>query len=99
MSEQNGKKLRGDILHEQLVRLGEIEEPKPPVNKKKIALVWLIVIAIIAALLFTLNWRLNLIEGYLLQELNAEDYMFDGAYGPYYRAAQFGLLLFHRSFR
>ena len=87
-------KLRGDMLHEQLVRLGEIEEPKPPVNRKRIAIIWLIVFVILAGLLIAAQWRIGLIDGYVLQEIDPATQMPDGGFGPYDRLARILLIAF-----
>ena len=94
MSENNTvKKSRGDLLHEQMVRLGELPPEKEPVNRKRIALTWLIIMVILAGLVAASYWRTNLIEGYEAQDLVAADYLADGAYGPYYRIGRLGLII------
>ncbi len=85
-------RLRGDMLHEQLVRLGEIQEPKPPVNRKKILLIWLIIAVVLTGLVLLVQWRLGLIEGFELQEIDPATQLPDGGYGAYYRAGR--LLVF-----
>ena len=94
MSENNTvKKSRGDLLHEQMVRLGELPPEKEPVNRKRIALTWLIIMVILAGLVAASYWRTDLIEGYEAQDLVAADYLADGAYGPYYRIGRLGLII------
>ena len=44
------KYTRADALHDQMVRLGEIQEVKEPINKKRFAITALIILLIIVAL-------------------------------------------------
>ena len=65
------KKTRGDILHEQLVRLGEIKPEKEPLNKTSFLIISLIVLALLITGAVVANYRLNLIEDYeaLVEEM------------------------------
>ena len=44
-----GKRSRGDILHEQMILRGELQEARPQLNRKKFLIVSLIILALIAA--------------------------------------------------
>ena len=70
------KYTRADALHDQMVRLGEIQQEKEPLNKKRFAIIALIVLALIAILIVVANWRINLIEDIRLtmnQQQNAAE--------------------------
>ena len=60
------KKSRGDILHEQMVRLGEIQPEKPPLNKMRFLIISLVVLAMLAALFIVCDYRFGVIEEYEL---------------------------------
>lgn len=57
------KKTRGDILHERMVLLGEIK-PEKEFNKKRFALISLIILALLVAAVVVLQYRLNIIDYY-----------------------------------
>ena len=57
------KKTRGDILHERMVLLGEIK-PVKEFNKKRFALISLIILTLIVAAVLVLQFRLNIIDYY-----------------------------------
>ena len=82
------KYTRADALHDQMVRLGEIQEVKEPINKKRFAITALIILLIIVALVFVANWRIGVLEDIQLRLSNGEvinELPFDSEYAPIYR--------------
>ena len=82
------KYTRADALHDQMVRLGEIQEVKEPINKKRFAITALIILLIIVALVFAANWRIGVLEDIQLRLSNGEvinELPFDSEYAPIYR--------------
>ena len=82
------KYTRADALHDQMVRLGEIQEVKPPIDKKRFAIKALIILLIFVALIFAANWRIGVLEDLQLRLSNGEtiaDLPFDSEYAPIYR--------------
>ena len=82
------KYTRADALHDQMVRLGEIQEVKEPINKKRFAINALIILLIIVALVFVANWRIGVLEDIQLRLSNGEvinELPFDSEYAPIYR--------------
>ena len=82
------KYTRADALHDQMVRLGEIQEVKEPINKKRFAITALIILLVIVALVFVANWRIGVLEDIQLRLSNGEvvnELPFDSEYAPIYR--------------
>ena len=82
------KYTRADALHDQMVRLGEIQEVKEPINKKRFAITALIILLIIVTLVFVANWRIGVLEDIQLRLSNGEvinELPFDSEYAPIYR--------------
>ena len=82
------KYTRADALHDQMVRLGEIQDVKEPINKKRFAITALIILLIIVALVFVANWRIGVLEDIQLRLSNGEvinELPFDSEYAPIYR--------------
>ena len=97
MSEKNNqpqKWTRADELHARRVRLGEIQEEKI-FNKKRYAVISLIVLAVMVALILLCGWRADVINQQLIvlaEDPNAEK-LFDQDYESIYRFVRFVLIV------
>ncbi len=91
---QPQKYTRADALHDQMVRLGEIQEVKPQINKKRFAIKALVFLLIIGVLIGVSYWRIGLLEDLQLRLAGGEtvELPFDGEYAPIYRLVR--LVLF-----
>jgi len=90
LSAQPQKWTRADELHAQRVRLGEIQEEKV-FNKKRFAIIALILIVLLAALIFLTNWRAGVINDHLIS--GSEEKLFDQEYESVYKFAHFVLIV------
>lgn len=61
-----GKRSRGDILHEQMILRGELQEARPQLNRKKFLIGSLIILMLIAAATVFSFMRVNYIEALYL---------------------------------
>ncbi len=85
------KKTRADILHEQMVRNGEIK-PVVKFNRGMFALKAGIILAVITIIAVVASWRVNVLENNLLLGDKAEA-LFDQSYAPVYRAVKLGAIV------
>ncbi len=85
------KKTRADILHEQMVRNGEIQ-PVVEFNRGKFALKAGIILTVITIIAVVAIWRVNVLENNLLLGDEAEA-LFDQNYAPVYRAVKLGAIV------
>ena len=96
MSENNSaakqpqKWTRADELHARRVRLGEIQEEKV-FNKKRYAIISLILIALMIVLIVLCNWRIGVINDHLLS--GSTEKLFDQDYESVYLVARFVLIV------
>ena len=85
------KKTRADILHEQMVRNGEIK-PVVKFNRGMFALKAGIILAVITIIAVVASWRVNVLENNLLLGDKSEA-LFDQSYAPVYRAVKLGAIV------
>ena len=71
--EQPKTQSRAELLHYQRMLRGEIEEEKPPFNRKRFALIALIILALLAGLLVYSNFLLTAIENANLPTSSGEN--------------------------
>jgi len=85
------RKTRGDLLKEQMILRGEIQQTAEPVSRKKFLMVSVIVLMVLAALATVSTLRVNLIESLSLQGLALPQ---DAEYASVYKLVQFlGIVL------
>ena len=80
------RKTRGDLLREQMILRGEIQQPQEPASRKKFLIVSLVLVLFFAAILAFSTLRVNLIESLSLQGLALPP---DAEYASVYKMAQF----------
>ncbi len=86
------KKTRADILHERMVRNGEIQ-PEVKFDRGKFAIKAGIILAVILIIGIVAHWRAGYLENNLLLG-DAKESLFDQDYAPIYRAVKLGAIVF-----